>query len=507
MGQIRTAKASNLTQNDGLRLDKVTSNKKRMKPSVLISFIVTVTVLQCITMWSYNTMQHGQGQQHVQPEKHLGGTDASKPLVSSPISADKEAVLYSFVPKPGMASTQEEGKKQIDSLSHHSLLSSSAANWYCSWNSSMSIKTPSNIHVTSSASSSNKYYENDCYSLFSKYTLQEKQHWIFLGDSNMNLLYQHLIQSLNDTALHRNGERHNHTQREHKPDHKLKQLKFESHNNTDRCVRNISKLTSYMDEYLDGPPPQHNVWIKPNYAYGEGPAAPHYMSFDSQKPFLCHNLPAPYQKVQLELLQRQPDQRQSKTIEFIVSAFARDVEVPSLTTKTTQETISLYLQRSYEARPSTNSGTSSSSSHSSSGLVCVVNSGLHDMYIPGSNHRRHYIRNVKWYIYDLLLGRAHCSVVVWITISATMDQKKYKQRNYKVSSWNQAIINMIQNQTASRMNEESREGVNTSFGGIVLVLDVYNESHKTQHVDNAHLIDEYYQKLNTYLFERFLLDY
>ena len=235
----------------------------------------------------------------------------------------------------------------------------------------------------------------------------------------------------------------------------------------------------------------------------------------------------------------------TKTIEFIVSAFARDVEVPSLTTKTTQETIALYLQRSYSTttpaaasstagKPAavavitttTTSGTIGSdggapsstlssavhnTKHNDKNLVCIVNSGLHDMYIPAPKSNKnmsitklHYIRNVKWYIYDLLLGTARCNLVVWITISATMDLKKYKQRNRRVCGWNQAIMHMIQEQE-ERQRGLMTNGIKDARKGVVLVLDVYDESYGTKHVDNAHMIDEYYQKLNTYLLEPFLL--
>jgi hypothetical protein len=55
--------------------------------------------------------------------------------------------------------------------------------------------------------------------------------------------------------------------------------------------------------------------------------------------------------------------------EFLVVEFARDVEAPSLTTRTTQETVAKYLQTNY--------------SSSVSDTVWVANTGLHDMMVPG----------------------------------------------------------------------------------------------------------------------------
>ena len=579
------------TMNSTLKPTTITTKKKKknrlvlqQQRIVLILVFIIVIIVQRYTYKSFVIISHHR---HEQEEEEI-----QEQHVRLQRQGQEQ---YSLLPSLGGRRHQKQEQNLL-------------SNWYCSWNSTIAIaaattsssnqKSLSSSSLSSSLLSSSYNSCCSCYDLFSKYNIQKYQHWILLGDSNMYLLYKHLITSLNETTAatttsaaaaadktDTSSTTATTTTRSSSSKffqntnsyYALNIVKEESHNNTNRCVKDISKLTKYFENYIDGPPKQ---WIKPNYTYGEGPAAQHYLDYNPSKPFLCHNLPSPYQKVQFNIYNNKNKNHDNndnerdlfdktsyppvafaatttnskkmkpnitttttKTIEFIVSAFARDVEVPSLTTKTTQETIALYLQRSYSTttpaaasstagKPAavavitttTTSGTIGSDGgapsstlssavhntyHNDKNLVCIVNSGLHDMYIPAPKSNKnmsitklHYIRNVKWYIYDLLLGTARCNLVVWITISATMDLKKYKQRNRRVYGWNQAIISMIQEQ---RQQQEQQQLRNNEKDGVVLVLDVYDESYGTKHVDNAHMIDEYYQKLNIYLLEPFLL--
>ena len=66
--------------------------------------------------------------------------------------------------------------------------------------------------------------------------------------------------------------------------------------------------------------------------------------------------------------------------ESLVVEFARDVEAPSLATGTTQHAVAKYLQTNYSSNDS----------------VCVANTGLHDMIIPGITNDI-FIRNLRDY--------------------------------------------------------------------------------------------------------------
>ena len=145
--------------------------------------------------------------------------------------------------------------------------------------------------------------------------------------------------------------------------------------------------------------------------------------------------------------------------------YARDVESPSTTTTTTQETVALYLKNQNLPAAS---------------RLCVVNAGLNDMSIPGITTDL-YVKNVK----DYLNGLApHCQAVVWLSISATTippNTPAKPQTNSKIEEWNGAVKQML-----------TDDGV---LSNKVIYLDVYEASLKAPTVDEIHKQDSYYGPL------------
>jgi hypothetical protein len=145
---------------------------------------------------------------------------------------------------------------------------------------------------------------------------------------------------------------------------------------------------------------------------------------------------------------------------FLVVEFARDVETPSLTTGTTQETVAQYLKTNY--------------SSSVSETVCVANTGLHDMMIPGIT-KDIFIHNMRDYMGKL---SESCGSVVWVTLGGTLDVEKYPQRMWRIRAWNDAVLALLKRDFPK-----------------VFIPDVFPKSLNTKHWDNTHFVPEYYKEL------------
>lgn len=101
-----------------------------------------------------------------------------------------------------------------------------------------------------------------------------------------------------------------------------------------------------------------------------------------------------------------------KRLLYIPVEFARDVSLQSLKARTTQEQVGGYIRRQYEH------------------AVCFVTTGVHDQALP-----RKYVnasvwkRHMKSFVKDELLGGVGCKVVVGISLTAVLGQKKFPQTN------------------------------------------------------------------------------
>ena len=141
------------------------------------------------------------------------------------------------------------------------------------------------------------------------------------------------------------------------------------------------------------------------------------------------------------------------SVEYIPIEFARDVEYQTKSTRTTQETASLYLAR----RPRD---------------ICVVSAGIHDISIPQITDKQFFL-NVGFYLQQLRRG---CVRIVWVTMSCTESNPKYPQKDDRIRRWNEELLRH-------------------DFPEIAVVVDVYPMSTTFSHEDNLHLEKKYYAEL------------
>ncbi|XP_063405662.1 uncharacterized protein LOC134689619 [Mytilus trossulus] len=106
--------------------------------------------------------------------------------------------------------------------------------------------------------------------------------------------------------------------------------------------------------------------------------------------------------------------------EYISVEFARDVEIQTPTSYTTQGAISQYLQLNVYA-------------------VCVVNSGIHDMALPHLTDQQ-YVKHVHFYVQQLVNS---CQNVTWMSITAVRGDKGFPQNNRRIHLWNMLIKDML----------------------------------------------------------------
>lgn len=191
---------------------------------------------------------------------------------------------------------------------------------------------------------------------------------------------------------------------------------------------------------------QAGTWVKPDYTKGEGPG-----SRGVQFPF-CGDC---------------PDCKSGRINsggrpygwEYLFVDYARDVEQPTRTTKTSQETVALYLKNS--PHPS---------------RLCVVNAGIYDMMLPGMTIDL-FLGNLKDY---LNLIAPSCQTIVWVTIGAT-NLPGGPQRNENIQVWNTRIKEMLAQQTALLPK--------------LVYLDAWQASVKATNVDPIHKNDVHYRAL------------
>ena len=157
--------------------------------------------------------------------------------------------------------------------------------------------------------------------------------------------------------------------------------------------------------------------------------------------------------------------RTEKCIEenFISVEFAKDVEMQTGASGTTQETVALYLEK----KPRTD--------------LCIVAAGLHDMAIPGITDTQ-YGNNLRWY---LSLLQPHCSRMIYIGQTSVMGDPRYKQTNPRIKTWNAISSALVSN---------------ISFAAFV---DVFESSVRGKHVDNTHMHAHYYRALKRMIFGYF----
>ena len=244
---------------------------------------------------------------------------------------------------------------------------------------------------------------------------------IFLGDSNMKRLLTRYI------AIQ----------------------KFSCQQNMNRCG---------YDQYflsLQNTKRRNPSWIKPRYGI-EGPVFYGLANPGCSDCSGCNS-------VECTSLLSNPKTKLS----YIPIEFARDVMLQSkqYDFNSTQEVISEYLKH----RPA---------------KWCVVNSGLHDMLIPGISDAQ-YIENVIYYLNNL----KSCFRIIWLhTSSVGIGHSLYgPTANTRIRSWNSLLHN------------------NDMFLKIVhSQIDLYNVSLKAKREDHVHFGQEYYDYVASILYKEMI---
>jgi hypothetical protein len=168
------------------------------------------------------------------------------------------------------------------------------------------------------------------------------------------------------------------------------------------------------------------------------------------------------------------------SIEMLPVEYTFDVELPTPWTNTTQETVALYLQQKQTPKQSQKQNQTPNKAQyyqSPNQTACVVNAGMHDMNIPIHHHTAQlYAAKVQQY---LTLLQPYCGTLIWLGLSASKDDPKQPQRNNKIQEWNAAVFDMI----LKTMPD-------------IHVVDVYDKSLHSPHMDNIHLKPpDYYNPL------------
>ena len=152
---------------------------------------------------------------------------------------------------------------------------------------------------------------------------------------------------------------------------------------------------------------------------------------------------------------------------YLPVEYTRDVEHPTLYTKTTQESVALYLK-----------------SNPMEG--CVINVGLHDMKLKLSS--RQYVSRVVMWLESI---RPYCKTLVWVSLNSVQESPVAKgalyihpQYNRVIRVWNNKLYNKLKT---------------------VDFLDVYNLSTHMRHRDNVHMEPTYYKVVNELVFSKLLV--
>jgi len=147
------------------------------------------------------------------------------------------------------------------------------------------------------------------------------------------------------------------------------------------------------------------------------------------------------------------------TAELHAVEFARDVEVQTAITTTTQETVAYYLhQQARESSP----------------FVCVVNAGIHDL--AHFSNMTVLAENVLWYI-DVL--RPVCEHIIWVQCTAPEQHTKDVQTPELVATYNSHVQKALAAGSAASQT---------------MIIDSFAASKNWKHKDSLHLTEDYYKE-------------
>lgn len=340
------------------------------------------------------------------------------------------------------------------------------------------LSSPSNNHLRKDYTFACNWYPDftsDCETmLISRLPLgpektNNKKRWLFLGDNNMKRLFErsplrtHLVvepsKSLSKTIPHPCWQ--------------------EEEQNGLMCHQRMAQRC-HLNEIFDLQ--YSNKWQLPNPKKFEGPLKFGFLnnycsdSAGSESNFLdCQirdlGLAEPHRK--------DPSLCGRKRLTYggyISIEFARDVEIQTPQFTTTQENVVAYLRASWNDF--------GSPLLQAWGLpICVINTGLHDSFIPGIRVED-FVKNVDWY---LNLFQSQCAHFIWLSSTAPNDNMEVEAL---VKTYDDAVKSLIRNSRNLRRM--------TSF------INVFDSSKGWPH-DNTHMDDNWYHNFGNWLVSTFMV--
>lgn len=166
---------------------------------------------------------------------------------------------------------------------------------------------------------------------------------------------------------------------------------------------------------------------------------------------------------------------------YISIEFARDVEIQTPKHSTTQENIASYLDTAWNEPDSL--------LLKEWGLpICFINTGNHDAMLPGMTIP-HFIKNVDWY---LNLFKTRCSHFVWLSNTAPAnDNTGYVQTEDLMKLYDVAVKNLISN--------------SPSLLKMTTFINVFESSIDWPHADHIHMDNVWYDRLGKWLITSFMM--
>jgi hypothetical protein len=186
-------------------------------------------------------------------------------------------------------------------------------------------------------------------------------------------------------------------------------------------------------------------------------------------------------------------------LKLLTVEYALDVELPTLQTRTTHETIALYLEREKRTRQSL----SRSSSHDTKenyntnnnknedddyddDSVCIVNTGVHDPKLYPYMTPQLFAINVERY---LRLIHPHCGTLIWLGIAAVSNRPRMRRQRNEILVLMDDEVNRWLDRYSSSRNTNSNQNQNRRP---ILRIDVWNKSLTCPHKDHVHLSPPHY---------------
>lgn len=264
----------------------------------------------------------------------------------------------------------------------------------------------------------------ECYNLLSPH-INRKPAWFFLGDSQINFLFNFLTYPYNITR-HREAK---------------------------------EKRCGVLDYYNFS---KADMWNPPSNARNEthvGNQTQGPYDFGLKNPF-CMDLLG----WKNEMLESSIGNNKTRFVEKLCLDYASDVEQQTPTTRTSQETMILYITNQLERRNLHVHDT-----------VCVTNVGIHDQKLcAGKSDElclQIYLQNVGVY---LNLLQKVCGDIVWIAITPVFGETNRPQKNETIYIWNEEVSKII-------------SGYSNTF-----YIDVWHAASAYRHIDNVHFEWSYY---------------